>query len=115
MAIAPRRGPQSIHSSIASALGGRRALRSAGIINPNNQHRRHARYAARPLWQWLIWAPVAGRALAQVWWTGMFIAEAPLLWRYAPAVALGHVRWLRHDAPLHRSRAEHVHYANLRW
>lgn len=71
----------------------------------------------RPLWQWLIFGHLwlALCAAAQVWWTGMFIAEAPLLWRYTAAVALGTfsgygmMRLARARAP------EHVHYANLRW
>lgn len=71
----------------------------------------------RPLWQWLIfghlWLSLC--AAAQVWWTGMFMTEAPCLWRYIGAVGLGTfsgycvMRLARARGP------EYVHYANLTW
>ncbi len=60
-----------------------------------------------PILQWLVYGHVwlAICVAAQIWWTGLFIAEAPDLWRYNIAAALGTLaayglmRWVRSREP----------------
>lgn len=71
----------------------------------------------RPAWQWLVYGHLwlAVCAAAQVGWTGLFMTDAPGLWRYMLSVPLGTfagyciMRLARANSP------EHVHYANLTW
>ena len=66
-----------------------------------------------PLLLWLIHGHVwlALGVAAQVWWTGLFMAEAPDLWRYNIAAALGTIaayglmRWVRSREPKLRASA----------
>ncbi|MBP7515005.1 MAG: hypothetical protein KA791_10680, partial [Flavobacteriales bacterium] len=63
--------------------------------------------------QWLVYGHVwlALCVAAQVWWTGLFMAGAPELWRYNVAAALGTVagygfmRWVRSREPKLRASA----------
>lgn len=71
----------------------------------------------RPVWQWLVYGHLwlAICAAAQVGWTGLFMVDAPELWRYALSVALGTfagycvMRLARANSP------EHAQFANLTW
>ncbi len=66
-----------------------------------------------PVMQWLVYGHVwlALCVAAQVWWTGLFMAGAPELWRYKLAAALGTVagyglmRWVRSREPKLRASA----------
>ena len=70
-----------------------------------------------PILQWLIYGHIwlACCVAAQVWWTGLFMAEAPELWRYTIAVSLGVVaayglmRWIRSREPQLRASA-HINW-----
>jgi hypothetical protein len=60
-----------------------------------------------PILQWLVYGHLwlALCVTAQIWWTGLFMAEAPDLWRYNIAAALGTIaayglmRWVRSREP----------------
>lgn len=66
-----------------------------------------------PVMQWLVYGHVwlALCVAAQVWWTGLFMAEAPELWRYNLAAASGTIagygfmRWVRSREPKLRASA----------
>lgn len=72
--------------------------------------------------QWLVYGHVwlALCVAAQVWWTGLFMAEAPELWRYNMAAALGTVagygfmRWVRSREPKLRASA-HLSWSSERY
>jgi hypothetical protein len=74
-----------------------------------------------PVLQWLIYGHVwlAMCIAAQVGWTGLFLREAPELWRYTIASALGTItayglmRWVRSRDPGMRSSA-HLHWTGER-
>lgn len=71
----------------------------------------------RPVWQWLVYGHLwlAACAAAQVGWTGLFMADAPELWRYSVAVALGTFAGYGVMRLARARSAEQVHYANLTW
>lgn len=66
-----------------------------------------------PILQWLVYGHLwlALCVVAQIQWTGLFMAEAPELWKYTLAAALGTVagygfmRWVRSREPKLRASA----------
>lgn len=66
-----------------------------------------------PILRWLVYGHVwlAFAVAAQVWWTGLFLTEAPELWRWGVAAALGtfaaygFMRWARTS---HLPASEHL-------
>lgn len=75
-----------------------------------------------PLLQWLVYGHLwlALCVAAQVWWMGLFLSEAPELWRYTIAAALGTIagygsmRWVRSREPKLRA-SEHLSWFSERY